>query len=104
MRTRISNLAWASFFLLALLWPEGYGVAGLMSPPEEPRSPVTVRAIVFFVIVGIWFVSSIGSFYRSRLSWLGSLLGNGMATLFCTLLLVDNIRSCFFQTRWMFSI
>ncbi len=56
---------------------------------------MTQREIISAVVTVIWFVSSLGLFFRSRRGWLGSLAGVGMMIIVIADTLVTVFRESF---------
>jgi hypothetical protein len=94
MVTRILNLVLALFFFLMTIWPESWW--GPTSPHPYTPLPWTVRTIFFSLLICAWVVSAILFFFRSRLGWLGSLVGVGMTVIFLAWVIAIIFRECFF--------
>ncbi len=86
---RLGNLIFASLALSIFVMGElGCHSALSSSPPRLHHPPVTIREIVVDSMVLIWFVAAVALFFRSRLAWIGILLGIGAAVCFSVWLLI----------------
>ena len=94
MLTRIANLLFSACALLVALgaWL-GWRWAG--SPPRGPA----LDSGVLTIIVGLaacWVTSAIGLFFRSRVAWVGSVIGAGLSVCACGALLVGAAWVCLY--------
>jgi|GEM_PF-5830181 len=81
----IANLVAASFFVLCIIVPDSwcYGPTNPNPPPPNPRGPMTQREMIAAAVAFVWFASALGLFFRSRIGWLGSLVGVGLMNIVC---------------------
>ena len=95
--TQIGNLLFASLFFLGLIWPDDWR---LLSPPPTPAADAPGRLYLTLVaaLIGLWFLSALVLFFRSRLAWFGSLLGVGAATISFACIFFGVVRVSFFPS------
>jgi len=77
MITRIGNLIFSACALLVALgaWL-GWRWAG---SPERPAALDSVPMTIGVLLALCWLAAAIGLFFKSRLAWVGSLLGTGLS-------------------------
>jgi hypothetical protein len=66
------------------------------SPAPTPHAPIPVYGIILTALICLWFVAAVILFFRSRLAWLGSLAGVGLAVGFFVWVLCCIFGECFF--------
>src|SRR5437879_1686826 len=92
MFTRIGNLmSSASALMVALIAWRGWRWAG--SPPRPPALDSVALTVLVALAAG-WLVCAIGLFFRSRMAWIGSVVGASAAVCACGVLLAGGAWVC----------